>query len=68
MATFLLTTLIPGMILHVCGSIDLFMIENGAQVLVLQPAQALGWLPLGLELVMEDEPSELSRMYMQSCK
>ena len=24
------------------------------------PEQALGWLPLGLGLVMEDEPSELS--------
>ena len=24
------------------------------------PEQALGWLPLGLVLVMEDEPSELS--------
>ena len=24
------------------------------------PEQALGWLPLGLGLVVEDEPSELS--------
>ena len=26
------------------------------------PEQALGWLPLGLGLVMEDEPSETSCM------
>ena len=27
------------------------------------PEQALGWFPLGLGLVMEDEPSELSCVY-----
>ena len=34
-------------IIHVCAHIGV-------------PEQALGWFPLGLGLVVEDEPSELS--------